>query len=319
MIVAITGGTGFVGRCLVARHAARGDAVRVLTRRKPSEIALGGQVELFHGDLLSDVDAIPPFVRGADILYHCAGEARQPERMFALHVEGTRRLIGAARGRIGRWMQLSSVGVYGHRENRVVTEATRCEPQGQYEQTKYAADALIVDAAARGAFEHSILRPSIVFGPSMTNRSLFQWITMISRGLFCFVGPPGASANYIFVDNVVAAIERCAVDSRARGRIFNLSDGCTIEVFVAMIAAALGRPVPTLRLPIWPLQIAAGALRWCPRFPLTASRIQAMCCRTRYPCDAIASELGYRHLVSLEQGVRRTVARWREMQMERTR
>jgi NAD dependent epimerase/dehydratase family enzyme len=44
MIIAITGGTGFIGKKLVSFHVARGDAVRVLSRRAPAESALPAAV-----------------------------------------------------------------------------------------------------------------------------------------------------------------------------------------------------------------------------------------------------------------------------------
>jgi nucleoside-diphosphate-sugar epimerase len=316
MIVAITGGAGFVGRSLVAEHLARGDTVRVLSRRNVSEFPFPLQVELHSGDLRVDSDSLSHFAQGAHVLYHCAGEIRDPRQMSALHVDGCQRLIRAATGRIGRWVQLSSVGVYGHRSSGVVTEATPCNPLGVYEQTKFVADQIVTEAAERGAFEHSILRPSIVFGPQMTNRSLFQWISMIARGMFCFVGPPGASANYIYVDNVVAALQRCAIDPRANGKTFILSDWRTMEAFVGSIASALRRPTPRVRLPIRPLSAAARLLQSWPRFPLTEARINALSNRTRYACDAIGAELDYRPVVSIEDGLLRTVDRWRELRQK---
>jgi len=71
MIVAITGGTGFIGQKLVSRHLAQGHEVRVLSRRKAVEPG----AKLCSGDL-SDTDALRAFVDAADILYHCAGEIR---------------------------------------------------------------------------------------------------------------------------------------------------------------------------------------------------------------------------------------------------
>ncbi len=188
MIVAITGGTGFVGQRLVARHVARGDTVRVLTRRTPGETRFDRSVQHFPGDLTSDDTPLNAFVRNADVIYHCAGKLRRPERMVPLHVNGTMRLIGAASGRIGRWVQLSSVGVYGHNREGSICEATPCEPVGRYEQSKLLSDLLVRTAATCRAFECAILRPSIVFGPTMPNMSLFQWISLIARGRFCFVG-----------------------------------------------------------------------------------------------------------------------------------
>lgn len=302
MIVAITGGTGFIGKKLVLRHLARGDRVRVLSRRLQSESELPGAVQWHHGDL-SDARELQTFADGADILYHCAGEIRDEARMRQVHIAGTQHLIQAAAGRIKRWVQLSSVGAYGKRREGVITESSELKPCGMYESSKVESDSLIRTAAREGAFEHSILRPSIVYGAEMSNRSLFGMLAMIDRGLFFFIGKPGAAANYIHVDNVVEALLLCGTQAEANGQVYNLSDHRTMEQFVAIIASALDKPIPRLRIPEWPIRLAAQLLGKLPRFPLTLARVDALTGRAIYSTDKIERELGYRHIVSMEAGL----------------
>jgi nucleoside-diphosphate-sugar epimerase len=310
MIVAITGGTGFIGRELVRLHHERGDEVRVLSRRDPQTAGLPRGVLWHAGDLSADLDAAS-LVANADVLYHCAGEIRDATRMHDVHVRGAERLVQFARGRIGRWVQLSSTGAYGPRRAGNVTEESELLPAGPYEVTKVAADRLVESAANSGAFELAILRPSIVYGNGMSNRSLFSWIAMIDRGLFFFVGAPGAAANYIHVDNVAAALLRCACAPQARGAVFNLSDHRTVEDFVALIANALGRKVPSLRVSEPPVRLLARWVGKLPGFPLTESRVDMLTGRVRYPIDKIRSELGYEHAVSMAEGIARLVQHWR--------
>jgi nucleoside-diphosphate-sugar epimerase len=131
-----------------------------------------------------------PFVDGADVLYHCAGEVRNMGFMEMVHVEGTRRLVDAAAGRIGRWVQLSSVGAYGKQRGGVVMEESVLNPCGTYEVTKVKSDSLAASGAANGAFDYVIVRPSNVYGVEMSNRSLFSLISMIQRGLFFLSARP---------------------------------------------------------------------------------------------------------------------------------
>lgn len=311
MKIAITGGAGFIGRALVRRHRALGDEVRVLTRSPRSTGADG--VQWFTGDLTAESADLQPFVDGADVLYHCAAELRQPERMADVNVRGTLRLIEAARGRIGRWVQLSSIGVYARERNtEVITETSPIAAANQYEETKAAADALVEAARSSGAFETVLLRPSIVFGPGMPNRSLAQWIAMIARRKFVFVGPPGASANYLYVDDLVEALVRCATDPAAAGGIYNLSDHAPVEAFVETIADALQIAPPKLRVPTPLMRGLAGLGSLIPGFPLTQSRIDALTSRTRFPIDRIANELGYRPVVGWAEGLRTMVRHWQE-------
>jgi nucleoside-diphosphate-sugar epimerase len=307
MIVAITGGTGFIGRKLVARHLAQGHEVRVLSRRKAVELG----AKLCAGDL-SNPAALRSFADGADILYHCAGEIRDEARMHAVHVAGTQHLINAASGRIGRWVQLSSVGAYGRQREGIVTEQTEAHPLGTYEVTKVMSDELVSAAAHGGVFEHVILRPSNVYGAEMSNQSLFGLINMIWRGRFFFIGKPGASANYIHVDNVVEALMLCGTRPEANDRLFNLSDHRTLETFVAVIAEALGASAPQLRLPEWSVRLPANLLGGIPGFPLTASRVDALTGRAIYSTAMIEQELGYRHSVPMEEGLKELVHAWRQ-------
>lgn len=310
MIVAITGGTGFIGKVLVQRHLALGDEVRVLSRRPSAESGLPDSVIWCKGDLAGNGE-LRAFVDQADLLYHCAGEIRNERRMEALHVEGTRRLIEAARHRIGRWVQLSSAGVYGQPREGMVTEQSPLRPQGTYEVTKKISDELVQGAGLSGAFEWATLRPSIVFGEGMPNQSLFRLIRVIDSGKFFFIGKPGASANYIHVDNVVHALAMCGAMPAAKGKTYNLSDYATLEQFVKMIAVALGKDAPKWRLPeLLARMVVQIGTTLSDRFPLTESRMDAMTTRVKYPIDAIQTELGYSHEVTLEQGVSRLINFW---------
>jgi nucleoside-diphosphate-sugar epimerase len=201
MIISVTGGAGFIGRPLALRHLALGHEVRILSRKNK----IDPRARLYLGDL-SQTDVLRQFVDGAHILYHCAGEVRNESHMHAVHVAGTQCLIKAASGRIGRWVQLSSVGAYGPQRDGIVTETTKSNPIGVYETTKVESDELVKQAGAKGSFENVILRPSNVFGIEMTNQSLYGLMNAIQRKRFFFTGKAGAFANYIHVDNVVAAL-----------------------------------------------------------------------------------------------------------------
>jgi len=307
MNVAIAGGTGFVGRKLVQRHLERCDYVRVLSRRPLVVSGLPDSVEWFQGDLVA-FDHILPFVDGVDVLYHCAGQLTDESGMRSLHVGGTKVLVEAASGHIGHWVQLSSVGVYGPVSNGQITEQSPLNPVGEYEVTKAESDELVINAAREGVSTFSVLRPSNVYGEDMTNQSLFDFIAMIERGLFFFVGKKGASSNYIHVDNVVEGLIRCGTMKNAKDKIFNLSDHCSLERFVGIISSELGCRYPRLRLPELLLRVMAGIMGKLPGFPLTASRVDALTRRSRYSIKSIQEELGYQHVVSMEDGVKRLVS-----------
>jgi nucleoside-diphosphate-sugar epimerase len=316
MIVAITGGSGFIGRKLVMHHLEQGDEVRVLSRRPPEKSELSGSVKWYCGDL-NNSEELQSFVDKADVLYHCAGEIKDTTKMEVLHVDGTLRLINAATGRIGRWVQLSSTGAYGLHRDGVVTEETSLNPIGTYEVTKVQSDNLVVNAANKGAFNYVILRPSIVYGETMGNGSLFSLISLIQRGWFFFIGCPAVSANYIHVDNVVKAMLLCGSVVHANGKVYNLSDHRNLEDFVKIITGTLGCKMPHLRLPELPVRILIKLLGWIPAMPLTDSRINALTNRTIYENTRIEIDLGYQHEVSMEDGLTKLVVYWKSNMVRR--
>lgn len=304
LVVAITGGTGFIGRRLADLHVQRGDAVRVLSRQAlPRDMAAMG-VAGYIGELPGTIPA--GFARHVDVLYHCAAELNDASRCWSVNADGPRGLLQAAAG-VGRWVQLSSVGVYGPKQVGVVTEDSPALPHNPYERSKAEADRRLIEQAGAGGFDYAILRPSNVFGPGMPNRSLHQLAEVIRRGFFCFMGQPGASANYVFVDNVVDALFLCATHPRASRRVFNLSDWRTMEDFVAAIATILQVRAPQLRLPVAPLRWLASVAQYLPGRLLTPGRVAALTGRATYPVDRIVAALGYRHEVTMEEGLARTL------------
>jgi nucleoside-diphosphate-sugar epimerase len=305
--IAITGGRGFIGRRLVAKHLALGDHVKVLAR-STGDAGLDRGVEICPGDLISPAPGLlERFASGADVLYHCAAEHRDALRMRAANVDGTRRLLAAAGGNIGRWVQLSSLGVYGPRRSGVVLEDTSPAPAGTYETSKLAADELVIDASKRIGMRSTLLRPGIVFGRDMPNESMRAFLRAIRDGRFAFIGSPGAVLPYVHVEDVVAALQLCGRDDRAIGEIFNLSEDCTVEEFVLEAARLLGAS-QAMRLPEFPVRVATRALSWIPGFPLTMARVDALTRRVSHPPHKLMHALGFRFAAGWRNGLREMVA-----------
>src|SRR5204862_5044698 len=113
MLVALTGGTGFVGRHVAATLGARGHRVRVLARDPARARFLSEQpVEIVAGGL-TDRAALDRLAGGADAIVHLVGIiVEQGVQTFtAVHVAGTQALLGAARqAGVRRFVHMSAVG-----------------------------------------------------------------------------------------------------------------------------------------------------------------------------------------------------------------
>lgn len=308
--VAVTGGTGFIGGELVKRLVSEGHLVRVLTRRANGAMSRPAGIELFQGDLVNNPGILDKFLDGVDTLYHCAAEINNSNIMLAANATGTRNLVCAAQGKIRHWVQLSTVDVYGTHANGIITEETPIAPVNIYEESKAAADAVVVEAANKSDFAYSILRPSKVYGPRMRNQVLYQLASLVDRGLFFFIGKPGASANYIHVDDVVEGLLKCGSMLSARNRIYNLSDYRTIEDFIGIISMALDKTVPKWRISEDLARIAAKITSFIPGNPLKEQRVNAMVKRAKYSTLRIEDELNFHLGVPMEIGIRQLAIDW---------
>jgi len=308
MLVGITGATGFIGSALMDECLCRGYDVRILTRQISKVLSTPSAVDVIEGDLTKDCSGIHDFVRNLDVLYHCAGELTDESKMYDIHVDGTRRLLAAAQGNIGQWVQLSSVGAYGPPQgaanaSRIVTESTPTKPQGVYETTKTQSDELVMQTCGHDFMSCSIVRPSNVFGADMPNQSLRSLGAMIGRRLFFYVGRPGALATYVHVNDVVDVLLRCGIDSRAKGEIFNISNDCLLTDMVNGMASALGVARPWLRLPEPVVRLVTSVAENVARFPLTQERIDALVSRTKYPNVKLEKKLDFTPQVNVPSAI----------------
>lgn len=309
MEIAVTGASGYLGSALVRKHLERGDAVRALLRASAGAVP-DPRARVFRGDLAHPESIPADFLEQADVLYHCAAELSREAVMHAVNVAGTHALAERARGRIGHWVQVSTIAVYGRPREGIITEESPVRPAGPYASTKAEADRVVAEAS-RGAFSYTVLRSAGIFGRGMRNPSLYDLISALDAGRFFFVGNAGAAANYIHEDNIVHALLLCGTLPPARQRVYNLSDYGTLEQMITLLCGELDKPVPWLRIPESPARMIASLSRLVPAFPLTPSRVDALTTRVRYPNTRIERELGYRRIKSLEDGVVDLVSEWR--------
>ena len=298
--IAITGGSGFIGTLLVRHHINLGDQVRILSRHRADALPdLHGSMP-FQGDFSQHIPR--NFLDGADLVYHLAAELGDESRMHAVNVVGTSNLLRAAvSAGVRRWVQLSSIGVYGPPTCPVVTEATVPMPLNEYERTKLASDLLVEETCKNTSLEYSILRPSNVIGAKMKNGSFGALVNAVRRGRFCYFGPRGSIATYVHVDDVARALVACR--DAPSGSVFNLSSDCLWDDLVGEIARLVGVRAPRLRLPLLPLKAALRALDGRIKLPITSSRLASLTNRSTYSSTRIIQDLGFTYSRPMPGGI----------------
>jgi len=300
--VCVTGGAGFIGRQLVESLEAAGANLILLSRSPKLD---KNNTQYFLGDLADKSVTLDGLLDDVSVIYHCAGEIKNDALMRALHVDGTSRLLREvdrvikSKKRNIHWVQLSSVGAYGipageAHEVREVTEITPTAPRCEYETTKTLSDELVVEyAKSETLFSYSILRPSNVIGPSMTNQSLHSLVNVIKKDRFFYIGSRSSISTYIHVNDVVAALILCGNDARAKGQVFNLSNDCALSEIVNAVAVSVSITPPQLCVPEWPLRLLAKLMSRKMGFPLSQARIDALVRHTSYPVTKIQTMLGF--------------------------
>lgn len=245
--VAITGGTGFVGKAVLALAAQQGIPIRALTRRaqEPDE-----GISWVSGDL-ADADALDRLVDGAQAVIHIAGVVNAPNRagFLAGNGEGTQNLVAAMKRQgAERLVHVSSL-------------AAR-EPQlSDYGWSKAEAERHVRESP----LDWTMVRPPAIYGPG--DAELLELFQMAARGFVLL--PPGGRLSVIHVDDLARLLLLLAArkGGETRTATYEVDDGQsggrTHVTFAQAIGRAVGRDrVRTLALPASILRIAAKVDRF---------------------------------------------------------
>jgi nucleoside-diphosphate-sugar epimerase len=217
-LVALTGGTGFVGSHVADALLAAGFRVRALVRR-PGDVAWlrGTGVELVPGDV-RDAATLPALVENVSAVVHVAGKtsARNEAEYLAANAAGTENVAAATRALSpdAHVVLVSSQAAGGpSRDGTPVKASDAPRPLSSYGRSKLAGE----QALRRGGVAFTILRPSAVYGPRETAiRDLF---VAASRGFVPVLAGGTPRIQMAFAEDVAAAV-RGALARGGRGETF---------------------------------------------------------------------------------------------------
>jgi len=157
LIACVTGASGNIGSKITEILLSYRLQDRGLSRKNYSTVS---GVEVFRGDINDEI-VLKDFMRNSQMFFHCAAELKDESKMWLVNVTGTERILKYAEiFGIKYFCHLSSVGVTGNTDLKLVDESTPCDPQNAYEKSKWAAEQLV----ARGikGCKVVILRPTDV-------------------------------------------------------------------------------------------------------------------------------------------------------------
>jgi nucleoside-diphosphate-sugar epimerase len=306
--ILVIGGTGFVGPPLVRQLAGMGHDVAVLHRGSST-------VELPAERILGDRRDLPSLKPRADVVVDLILSSGAQARVLMDTFRGiAQRVVAASSMDVYRACGILHGSEEGPLEPVPLTEDSRLRAKPQsyppemlkslqqvfgWVDDEY--DKIPVERAVLGdpGLPGTVLRLPMIYGPGDHLRRFYPVVKRIADGRQSIPIEEGVAqwrAPRGYVENVAAALALAAVSDRADGRVYNVAEqpAFTELEWSLRIAEAAGWPgrfvvLPKDRMP--PHLIMPGN---------TAQHWEADSTRIR-------QELGYREIVPVEEGVRRTV------------
>lgn len=320
--IAVTGATGFLGSNLCQRLIKDGYSVAILARDPQKAKAFEGRVaKTVIGDI-TDKKAITDLVDGADIVIHLVSNFRvasgPPESYQSINVDGTRVVLECAEAAgVKRFVHCSTIGVHGHVQSTPANEESPFNPGDLYQTTKLEAEQLVRAAIGKSAMEIVIIRPCSIYGPG--DMRMFKMFKMLAKRTFLMIGPCQENFHAVYIDDIIQGFMLAMNKEGIDGETFIIGgEGyLPLKDYVAVAAHAVGKPLPFLKFPYW---LFYGAAILCEAIcvplriepPLHRRRVRFYRNNRAYNIDKARKVLGYVPQVALEEGMRKTVAWYRE-------
>lgn len=275
-LVAVTGGTGFLGRAALRELSRSPDLhVRVLSRTPPPDVPTASYVA---GELTDPV-ACGRLVADADVVIHLAGLVRSTDaaELERVNVTGTETLARAARmSGTRRFVHVSTTGVYG-RPGKAVDEDSAHAPIGSYEGSKARAEAVLASELVRGTTV--VVRPSNVIGTGNPRQPLRRFLSRVANS--SIIVHAGAWTNYVDVDDVARVIAAAATSDDVPGDLI-VNVPLPMRDFVRLAGQAVGRSGRSLGFSGVLGGAVAPLLRSTARRTPATERLVALVEQTRY-------------------------------------
>jgi nucleoside-diphosphate-sugar epimerase len=306
----ITGIAGFIGSSLARALVERGEEVRgvdnYLTGKAANLAGYHDRIDFREVDL-RDAAAIRTACEGIDYILHIGAlpsvplSVAHPEPSHRCNVEGTFNVLEGARAAgVKRIIYAASSSAYGNQPVLPSKESMRPMPISPYAVQKLVGEYYMSSYWQVYGLETVSLRYFNVFGPRQGADSpysgvLAKFIQQMLEGTRPTIFGTGEQGrDFTYIDNIISAnLLACAAPAeKVAGRVFNTACGgqYTLKQIYQLLAKLTGFERP----------------------PLYAKSRTGDILHSQADISAAAEAFGYRPLVSVEEGLQRTVEWYRE-------
>ena len=257
--VVVFGGSGFLGRVIVACLVDAGHAVRIATRRATDH---AGSIEWRPSDI-RDEASVAGAIDGCDAVVNAVGlyAESKTESFVATHESGARIVARqAAQQGVEQLVHISGIGA---------DSASR----SSYVRARASGDALVREAYPAA----TILRPSALFGP---DDALINGLADLARRapVLPLFGRGQTRLQPVYVGDVARAVGSALASPAALGKIFELGGPrtYTYRALLALVLDAMGKRRPMVPVPFALWDLAAAASAFLPNPPITEAQVTLM-------------------------------------------
>jgi len=310
--VLVLGGRGFIGANLVTRLAEAGARISIVTPRYSRAEDEGrepqpGGVTVYEGDI-RDGELMKTAVAGQEIVFHMAARSGAERSMedpwtdLDVNCRGTLSLLEALR-RINPAAKVVFAGSrlqYGRPRTLPVSEDDEGQPMCLHAVHKSAVEMYLGVYQRLCGLRSCSARITNPYGPGQpASRQAYGVINRlihlaVSGGTLTIYGDGLQLRDYVFIDDLTAALMLLGASAAADGRVYNVGSGrgtSLSEVAKTIVDLAGGGKIEHVEWPALAAQIETGD------FVADISRIDR--------------ELGWRPEVTLRNGLSRTIASYR--------
>ena len=305
--VLVTGAGGFIGSHLVERLKEEGAQVRAFvrynSRNDPGLLNLlpakvHSELEIIAGDL-RDLPAVQSAARGSSHVFHLGAliaipySYKHPEEVVETNVMGTLNVLMAAREEgVERVVHFSSSEVYGTALHVPIDESHPLQGQSPYSASKIGADKLAESFHLSYDLPVVTLRPFNTFGPRQSARAVIP--SIILQALTqeeIHLGNLDSIRDFTYVSDTVSGCLKIAERAGIEGQTINLGSGIEIRIgdLLEKVLTLMDHPVKVVVDPsrLRPVKSEVGRL-------ISDNRLAL-------------ERLGWKPLVSLEDGLQKTI------------
>jgi nucleoside-diphosphate-sugar epimerase len=310
--VAITGATGFIGGHVARALAARGVPVVALHRHAAPPPPCPGIAWTTFEDFERQEGSFDALVHVAAVRHR---HGVPPEEYGRQNVALTARLLAVARGHVGRFVDVSSIAVYGWPPGLPIDESRPFAPVGPYGRSKVETERMV----RASGLPYAIVRPSITYGPGDTNGMIDKLFRLVKAGRYRLVGSGSSRVQLVYAEDLAYAIAETALRPGLDGAEFicTYREPITIRALSTLVAEIAGRRLPSLGVPLGAARAAGVAFETLEKLgfrfpggepPVTREKLQTVTVDRAYCIDRMRGLLGWEPPTSYDEGLRRTAA-----------